>query len=227
MRVRIMMPTTGSATASRKRTATRTTARSPLRQTMVGLPFSPMVSTRTISARPSPRRTVGASGGVMLSPQARSLVGDVLAIRRQHLLGIAAAGQFALVQPPDFVGQAADQFLFVRHQQRGGAGAAYAVERDGGALAHQQVLVAEGAVDQQHRRGREIQRIVRPQPADVAGCLDGAGRGSFQSRGEPQQAALSGAVLADDSDHGSVRRDHVQVLQRRAGDVAKCKRHKR
>src|SRR5665811_167380 len=47
MRVRIMMPTTGSATASRKRTATRTTARSP------------------------PRRTVGASGGVMLSPQAR------------------------------------------------------------------------------------------------------------------------------------------------------------
>jgi len=52
-----MMPITGSATSSRKRTATLTSARSPLRQTMVGLPLSPMVSTRKISARPSPRRT--------------------------------------------------------------------------------------------------------------------------------------------------------------------------
>ena len=121
----------------------------------------------------------------MLSPQARSCVGDVLAIRRQHFLGIAAAGQFALVQPPDFVGQPADEFLFVRHHERGGSGAADAVERYGGALAHHQVLVAEGAVDEQDRRGREIQRIVRAQPTDVAGGFDGAGRGSFQPGGEP------------------------------------------
>ena len=66
-----------------------------------------MVSTRRISARPSPRRTVGASGGVMRLAPGAQLRGDVLAVGRQHFLGIAAAGQFALVQPPDFVGQAA------------------------------------------------------------------------------------------------------------------------
>src|SRR5450759_1496768 len=168
----------------------------------------------------------GERRGDALAPAAQA-GGDVLAILRQHFLGIAAAGQPALVQPPDLVGEPADQFLFVRHHQRGGSGAAYAVERYGGALAHDQVLVAEGAVDEQHRRGREIQRIVRAQPADVARGFDGARRGTFQSGGEPQQAAFAGAVLADDADYGSIRRDHVQVLQRRAGDVAKCKRHKR
>src|SRR5438067_12024 len=111
-----MMPTTGSGTGSRKRTATFTTARSPVRHTIVGLPLSPIVSTRRISARPSPRRTVGAIGGVMLSPHAR---------------------------------------------------------------------------------------------------------------GEAQQTAFAGAVLANDADHGSVRRDYVEIDQGRARDVAKCKRHKR
>jgi hypothetical protein len=110
---------------------------------------------------------------------------------------------------------------------RRGSGASDAVERYGGALAHDHVLVAEGAVDEQDRRRREIQRIVRAQPTNVAGGFDGAGRGSFHPGGEPQQPAFAGSVLADDADHGSVRRNHVQVLQRRAGDVAKCKGHKR
>ena len=39
-----------------------TVASSPLRHTMVGRPFSPMVSTRSTSARPSVRRTRGARG---------------------------------------------------------------------------------------------------------------------------------------------------------------------
>ena len=163
----------------------------------------------------------------MLSPQARSLPATCLRYAASISSGSPRPGQFALVQPPDFVGQPADQFLFVRHQQRGGPGAADAVERDGGALAHHQVLMAEGAVDQQHRRGREIQRIVRTQQPDVAGGLDGAGRRGFQPGGQAQQLALAGAVFADDADHGPVRRDHVQVLQRRARHVAKCKRHKR
>jgi hypothetical protein len=109
----------------------------------------------------------------------------VLAILRQHFLGIAAAGQFALVQPPDFVGEPADEFLLVRDHEHGGSGAADAVERHGGALAHDQVLVAEGAVDEQHRGGLEIQRIVRAQPTDFARRLDGAGRGSRHPGGKP------------------------------------------
>src|ERR1019366_6631656 len=54
--------------------------------------------------------------------------GGVLAILRQHFLGIAAAGHFALVQPPDFVGEPADEFLLVRDHEDGGSGAADAVE---------------------------------------------------------------------------------------------------
>jgi len=99
-----MMPITGSATSSRKRTATLTSARSPLRQTMVGLPLSPMVSTRKISARPSPRRTRGVSGTLTVSPHARRRwrrAGDT----RQKSRRIAAAGQLALVNPPDFIGE--------------------------------------------------------------------------------------------------------------------------
>ena len=78
MRVRIMIPTTGSCTASLNRTVTRTSARSPLRQTIVGLPLSPTVSTRTISARPSPRRIRGVIGAPTLSPHVRSRVATCL-----------------------------------------------------------------------------------------------------------------------------------------------------
>ena len=78
------------------------------------------------------------------------------------------------MDPPDFVGKAADQVLFVRDHEGGGAGAADAVERDGSALAHQQVLFAEGAIDEEDGRRREIQRIVGPEVFDIARGLDGA-----------------------------------------------------
>src|ERR1035441_4428311 len=147
MRVRIMIPTTGSATASRKRTATRTTARSPLRQTIVCLPLSPTVSTRRISARPSPRRTVGAIGGGVVPPPARRLGAATFADCRRTSSG-----------------EGADEVLRVGHHERGRSGAAHAVERHGGAFTDYLVLMAEGAVDQQDRRGRQIQGVVRAQP---------------------------------------------------------------
>src|SRR5207249_4482888 len=74
MRVRIMIPITGFGTTCWYFTETRTTASSPLRQTAVGLPFSPRVSTHRISARPSPLRRRGASGLWTVSPHSRTRV---------------------------------------------------------------------------------------------------------------------------------------------------------
>ena len=186
------MPTTGSATASRNRTVTLTTASSPLRQTMVGWPFSPMVSTRRIFGAPVAAAHARArAAACTVSPQARSRAATCLRYAAQHLLGIAAPGQFALVQPPDFVGQPAQQFLFVRHQQRGGAGAAQAVERHRGALAHQQVLAARTCWSiSSTGAGARFERIVRPQQAGGARCLHGAGRRAAPA---PRPAAAAGS----------------------------------
>ena len=70
-----------------------------------------------------------------------------------HLLGIAASGELALVDPPDLVGEAANQVLVVGDDEGGGACAADAIDGDGGALTHEEVLLAEGAIDEEDGRG--------------------------------------------------------------------------
>jgi len=44
-------------------------------------------------------------------------LGDVLAIRGKNLAGIAAAGQLALVNPPDFIGEPSNEVFFVRRSE--------------------------------------------------------------------------------------------------------------
>ena len=88
--------------------------------------------------------------GNRLAPGA-DLRGDVLAVGGQHLFRIAASGQTAFAEPPDLVGEAAQQLLFVGDEQGGRASAAEAVERDGGAFADQRVVAREGVLDGEHR----------------------------------------------------------------------------
>jgi len=47
------------------------------------------------------------------------------------------AGEFALVYPPDFIGEATNEILFMRDQKGGGSGAADAVQRHHSAVADQ------------------------------------------------------------------------------------------
>src|SRR5205823_14323807 len=85
--------------------------------------------------------------------------GDMLAVGGQNLVRVSAAGKLALVQPPYFIGEAADQFLLVRDEQHSSSGAAYAVQRNRGALPPEQILAGKGVIDQQDRRGNQVQRV--------------------------------------------------------------------
>jgi hypothetical protein len=153
-----------------------------------------------------------------VSPQARSrsamcLLGNVFAVGRQHLFRIAAAGQTALVQPPDLVGQAPQQSLLVRDQEDRLAGAAHSVEGDGNLLPLQRVVTGQGLSEQHHRLG------ARP--------LYRARVGQFDTRGEAQQAPFSGAVLSDQTDDDAIGHGSVKIMQRFTGDTAKHEGHKR
>ena len=151
--MRIIIPITGSATASRKRTVTLTTASSPLRHTIVGQPFSPMVSTRThFGASVAAAHARVELSGNRLAPSA-DLRGDVLAVCGQHLARVAARREAPVAEPPDLVGESPEQVLFVGDEQGGRAGAAQAVERDCGAFADQRVVAREGVLDAKDRRG--------------------------------------------------------------------------
>src|SRR5438552_16660198 len=84
---------------------------------------------------------------------------DVLAIGGERFRGIAASGEIASIQPPDFVAEIAQQIVLVRNQQNGGSAAAQSIERSYGAGANQRIVLGEGVLDEQHIGGSEVQGV--------------------------------------------------------------------
>ena len=95
----------------------------------------------------------------------------MLAIAVDHRHRIAAAHQLALVQPPDFIAQPAQQGLFMGDQQNRRSLAAAAVEGDGGSFPRDGVVLGQRVVQQEHIGRAEIQLIRRIQVAPVFPAL--------------------------------------------------------
>ena len=83
----------------------------------------------------------------------------MFAIGGERFGGIAAPGESAFIQPPDFVAEVAQQIVLVGNQQNGGSAAAQPVERGYGARANQGIVRGERMLDEQHVDGREVQSV--------------------------------------------------------------------
>ena len=150
-----------------------------------------MVSTRRTSARPSPRRTRGESGAVTVSPQARTRCGDVLAVGGEHLVGIAAAGQPAVVaatrsrRPGGAAGPLrARPAATVVPARRSRSSATAARSRTSRSCR------AKVWSMQQHRRGAKFSASSGTEQARRSGRLHRARTRLLQPGGQPQQAGL-------------------------------------
>ncbi len=178
------------------------------------------------SARPSPRRMPGASGALAPSPHGAQLAPPRAAVGRQHLAGIAAAGQLPVPQPPDLVGEAAQQLVFVRDQQDGRArrGAAGRAPRPRGRAPNASwrakvcSMSSSGTGARSSASAGPSSRAGRgASTAPAAGCsVPAASRSS-----RPLPAPFS----PDDPDHHAIGRGGIEIAQRRRGNAAEDERH--
>ena len=100
MRVRIIMPTTGSSTSFSKRTVTRDSGVLTGLPALTGRSAAFSVSMAVSRARPSPRRAY------MRFRVIRADSSEFLVDMRQDFVGIALETYGAFGEPPDFVGHA-------------------------------------------------------------------------------------------------------------------------
>ena len=137
----------------------------------------------------------------------------MLAISRQHFFGIAAAGQTALVEPPDLIGQLFEQRFFVGDEEDRFAGAPQSVELQCRLLAFQRVLAGQRFAEHHHRlRARPLHR---------------ARSGPFHARRQTQQLRFPGSILSDDADDDAIRHVGVEITQGFRGHMAKREGHRR
>lgn len=128
----------------------------------------------------------------------------------EDFLGRAAHGEFAGVDPPEFVTEGGEQAGFVGAEEDGGAGAALAFEVGGLAGAF-----GPGGIGEQAREGE-----------DVFG-FDGSGGGLATAGGEIENRLNRRGILADEAYDGS--RGHFGRQGREAfhGNVTESQSHER
>ena len=138
--------------------------------------------------------------------------GDVLTVGGEHLDGVAATGEAAVIEPPDLVGEAAEQGFFVRDEEDGFGGAAQGVKGHGGLFALQGIAGGEGLAEEDDGFG--------------AGSLHRAGGRQFDAGGQAEEMLFAGAVDSDQTDDYSFGREGVEIAERAGGHSAKGEGHK-